>query len=181
MLHHIRPQYEKLAQQVSQQISLLTSTQHHTLLLTLQAGDLRDEAMHTIEAARHASLVCPHPRCTSAVFGATGMPMACSALAAMPVHAPSIRSAHAAGASAQERQVACRYRRDAQSRHHSARRRKRGGRPQEHQRLRQWLQHFLEVATGYLPNYLGWRWAVDGGRIDAAPGLRSRAIGVFGD
>jgi len=34
-----------------------------------------------------------------------------------------------------------------------------------HQRFRQWLAPFRGVASRYLPNYLGWRWALDMGRI----------------
>jgi transposase-like protein len=34
-----------------------------------------------------------------------------------------------------------------------------------HQRFRQWLSRFRGVASRYLPNYLGWRRALDGGRI----------------
>ncbi len=49
-----------------------------------------------------------------------------------------------------------------------------------HSRLRQWLHHFLGVATRYLPNYLGWRWAIDGGRIATPAAMLRRAIGVFG-
>jgi len=37
-----------------------------------------------------------------------------------------------------------------------------------HARLRQWLSHFRGVASRYLPNYLGWRWALDGERITTA-------------
>ena len=48
-----------------------------------------------------------------------------------------------------------------------------------HSRLRQWLHHFLGVATRYLPNYLGWRWAIDGGRIETPAAMLRRAIGVF--
>lgn len=34
-----------------------------------------------------------------------------------------------------------------------------------HSRFRQWLARFRGVASHYLPNYLGWHWAVDGRRI----------------
>ncbi len=33
-------------------------------------------------------------------------------------------------------------------------------------RLRTWLRHFCGIASGYLSNYCGWRWAIDGERID---------------
>ena len=48
-----------------------------------------------------------------------------------------------------------------------------------HQRFRQWLSHFRGVASRYLPNYLGWRWALDGGRITSAEQLLRLAIGVI--
>ena len=37
-----------------------------------------------------------------------------------------------------------------------------------HRRFRQWLARFHGVASRYLPNYLGWQWAVDGRRIGSA-------------
>ena len=40
-----------------------------------------------------------------------------------------------------------------------------------HSRFRQWLSRFRGVASRYLPNYLGWQWAIDGGRISSAEGL----------
>jgi transposase-like protein len=48
-----------------------------------------------------------------------------------------------------------------------------------HQRFRQWLSRFRGVASRYLPNYLGWRWALDGGRITAAEQLLRIAIKVI--
>lgn len=36
-----------------------------------------------------------------------------------------------------------------------------------HSRMRIWLGHFCGVASRYLANYCGWRWAIDGERIDA--------------
>jgi len=48
-----------------------------------------------------------------------------------------------------------------------------------HQRLRQWLSRFRGVASRYLPNYLGWRWAIDGGRINTADQLLRIAIKVI--
>lgn len=48
-----------------------------------------------------------------------------------------------------------------------------------HSRLRGWLRHFNGVATHYLPNYLGWRWAIDAKRIDSPNTLLRAAIGVF--
>ena len=48
-----------------------------------------------------------------------------------------------------------------------------------HSRLRAWLLPFRGVASRYLDNYLGWRWALDGQRIAAPDGLLRAAIGVF--
>lgn len=48
-----------------------------------------------------------------------------------------------------------------------------------HSRFRAWLHHFHGVATHYLPNYLGWRWAIDLQRIDSPEVLLKSAIGVF--
>ena len=47
-----------------------------------------------------------------------------------------------------------------------------------HSRLRGWLQPFRGVASRYLPNYLGWRWALDGGRIGSPEGLLRAALGA---
>ncbi|MGH8853946.1 MAG: IS1595 family transposase, partial [Telluria sp.] len=47
-----------------------------------------------------------------------------------------------------------------------------------HQRFRQWLARFNGVASRYLPNYLGWQWAVDGRRIDTAERLLRAALGA---
>jgi len=35
------------------------------------------------------------------------------------------------------------------------------------------------VASRYLPNYLGWRWALDGERVNSADELLRAAIGIF--
>ena len=48
-----------------------------------------------------------------------------------------------------------------------------------HRRLRQWLARFNGVASRYLLNYLGWRWALDGERIDSSEGLLRAALGCF--
>lgn len=48
-----------------------------------------------------------------------------------------------------------------------------------HSRFRQWLAPFHGVASGYLPNYLGWRWALDAGRIISAAAMLNAAVGVF--
>jgi len=48
-----------------------------------------------------------------------------------------------------------------------------------HQRLRQWLSRFRGVASRYLPNYLGWRRVLDGGRVASAEQLLRIAIGVI--
>jgi hypothetical protein len=39
-------------------------------------------------------------------------------------------------------------------------------------------RRFHGVATRYLPNYLGWRWAVDGERIGSPAMLLRSALGV---
>ncbi|VXB45923.1 IS1595 family transposase [Massilia sp. 9I] len=48
-----------------------------------------------------------------------------------------------------------------------------------HQRLRSWLSRFHGVASRYLPNYLGWRWALDGERIAAPERLLHAALKRF--
>ena len=48
-----------------------------------------------------------------------------------------------------------------------------------HRRLRAWLVRFHGVASHYLPNYLGWRWAVDGTRIATAEQFLRAALGCF--
>jgi transposase-like protein/IS1 family transposase len=48
-----------------------------------------------------------------------------------------------------------------------------------HSRLYTWLRRFNGVATCYLSNYLGWRWAIDQERIDSPETLLRAAIGVF--
>ncbi|HEX9171727.1 MAG TPA: IS1595 family transposase [Telluria sp.] len=46
-----------------------------------------------------------------------------------------------------------------------------------HSRLKEWLRRFHGVASRYLPNYLGWRWALDGGRIGSPELLLRSALG----
>ncbi|QOL48402.1 IS1595 family transposase [Massilia litorea] len=48
-----------------------------------------------------------------------------------------------------------------------------------HSRLRGWLQPFRGVASRYLGNYLGWRWALDGARVKSSEALLRAAIGIF--
>ena len=48
-----------------------------------------------------------------------------------------------------------------------------------HSRFHTWLKGFNGVATRYLPNYLGWRWAIDQDRIHSPVTLLRAAIGVF--
>ena len=48
-----------------------------------------------------------------------------------------------------------------------------------HSRFHTWLTAFNGVATRYLPNYLGWRWAIDQQRIHSPATLLRAAIGVF--
>jgi transposase-like protein len=48
-----------------------------------------------------------------------------------------------------------------------------------HSRFKTWLRHFNGVATSYLANYLGWRWAIDTGRIDHPDDFLKIAAGAF--
>ncbi len=48
-----------------------------------------------------------------------------------------------------------------------------------HGRFKGWLRHFNGIATRYLENYLGWRWAIDGKRIDDAERFLRAALGKF--
>jgi transposase-like protein len=48
-----------------------------------------------------------------------------------------------------------------------------------HSRLRGWLRIFHGVASRYLPNYLGWRWILDAGRIRSAETLLKATLGEF--
>lgn len=45
-----------------------------------------------------------------------------------------------------------------------------------HHRLRDWLLRYHGVALRYLPNYLGWRRALDGGRVPSVEQLLRLAI-----
>ncbi len=45
-----------------------------------------------------------------------------------------------------------------------------------HSRFKQWLRHFHGVASHYLANYLGWRWAVDGARMATAEAMLRAAL-----
>jgi len=49
--------------------------------------------------------------------------------------------------------------------------------PACHRRFRHWLARFNGVASRYLPNYLGWQWAVDGRRTGSAEGMQRVALG----
>lgn len=48
-----------------------------------------------------------------------------------------------------------------------------------HSRFRLWLDRFHGVATHYLSNYLGWRWALDAQRINSPDALLRAAMGIF--
>ena len=48
-----------------------------------------------------------------------------------------------------------------------------------HSRLRQWIQRFHGVATRYLPNYLGWRRALDTRHLDTPGKMLMAACGIF--
>ena len=50
-----------------------------------------------------------------------------------------------------------------------------------HGRFKRWLRHFNGVASRYLPNYLGWRWALDGDRISSPEMLLRSALGACPD
>jgi transposase-like protein len=48
-----------------------------------------------------------------------------------------------------------------------------------HSRMRAWLVGFRGVASRYLPNYFGWRWALDGQRIATPSAFLRAALGRF--
>jgi transposase-like protein len=48
-----------------------------------------------------------------------------------------------------------------------------------HSRMRGWLIGFRGVASRYLANYFGWRWALDGQRIGTAEVFLGAALGKF--
>jgi transposase-like protein len=48
-----------------------------------------------------------------------------------------------------------------------------------HSRLKYWLDHFHGVATKYLPNYLGWRRAIDAHRLHTPELLLRASVGIF--
>ena len=48
-----------------------------------------------------------------------------------------------------------------------------------HRRFRQWLARFHGVASRYLPNYLGWQWALDASRIATPERFLQAAIKLF--
>jgi len=48
-----------------------------------------------------------------------------------------------------------------------------------HRRFKQWLARFHGVASRYLPNYLGWQWALDGRRVTSVEQLLRIAFGVI--
>lgn len=48
-----------------------------------------------------------------------------------------------------------------------------------HSRLRQWIDRFHGVATHYLPNYLGWRRALDTNRFATPEAMLLAAVGVY--
>ncbi|MEM8513297.1 transposase-like protein [Massilia sp. MP_M2] len=48
-----------------------------------------------------------------------------------------------------------------------------------HQRFKAWLLGFRRVASRYLSNYLGWRWALDGERISTPEQLLRTAVRVI--
>jgi len=48
-----------------------------------------------------------------------------------------------------------------------------------HRRFKEWLARFHGVASRRLPNYLGWHWALDGGRVTSVEQLLRSAFGVI--
>jgi len=48
-----------------------------------------------------------------------------------------------------------------------------------HRRFKEWLARFHGVASWRLPNYLGWLWALDGGRVTSVEQLLRIAIGFI--
>jgi len=48
-----------------------------------------------------------------------------------------------------------------------------------HRRFKEWLARFHGVASRWLPNYLGWHWAIDGGRVTSVEQLLRIAFGVI--
>ncbi|WP_314443053.1 IS1595 family transposase [Massilia timonae] len=48
-----------------------------------------------------------------------------------------------------------------------------------HRRFKEWLARFHGVASRWLPNYLGWQWALDGGRVTSVEQLLRIAFGVI--
>jgi IS1 family transposase len=48
-----------------------------------------------------------------------------------------------------------------------------------HSRFKEWLRRFHGVASRYLPNYPGWRWAADAGRISSPEMLLRSALRAF--
>ena len=48
-----------------------------------------------------------------------------------------------------------------------------------HRRFKEWLARFHGVASWRLPNYLGWFWALDGGRVTSVEQLLRIAIGLI--
>jgi hypothetical protein len=48
-----------------------------------------------------------------------------------------------------------------------------------HSRMRAWLLPFRGIASRYLSHYFGWRWALDGQRIDTPDAFLRAALGRF--
>jgi len=48
-----------------------------------------------------------------------------------------------------------------------------------HRRFKEWLARFHGVGSRRLPNYLGWHWALDGGRVTSVEQLLRIALGVI--
>ena len=48
-----------------------------------------------------------------------------------------------------------------------------------HRRFKEWLARFHGVASRWLSNYLGWHWALDGGRVTSVEQLLRIAFGII--
>jgi len=48
-----------------------------------------------------------------------------------------------------------------------------------HRRFKEWLMRFHGVASRWLSNYLGWQWALDGGRVSSVEQLLRIVFGVI--
>jgi transposase-like protein len=179
---HARP-----FEQFLKQVSALTRRQRERLLDVLVPAAKLDKAVDLIEQAAAGRLACPH--CQSRHFHRHGRAhglqryrckdcgRTCNALSGTAL----ARLRH------KERWLDYAFARDTGITHETinlqAGIRVRGAIHVQnvnayHGRLRGWLLPFRGVASRYLPNYLGWRWALDGGRVGSAEGLLRASLGA---